>query len=174
MPFLATVMGKLSTLLKNLKFKEAIGKKLNLPVKMDNAKFADKVTQWVNENPLKSQALLASSLSAIPSALPLIFGSDELPIVAQELQNVDFTTGNYSEGQISTLEGISGDRKTGYFGMDNDEVGKSTDIVVASLDKTSRIAHLFGLREDDVEEAVMLIQSYELADGQIYRKMNKR
>lgn len=170
--FIQIVMGRIAVLVNNPKFKEAIGSKLGFGTSVPNPKFVQQVTTWVNNNPLKSQAILASSLSVIPSALPTIFGSDELPLVAQELQNVDFGTGNYTESQTAALESISGDRKSGYYGSSNEEVVKSADLVAASLKKTERLARLFGLRESDVEEAVMLIQSYELSDGAIYRKMS--
>lgn len=169
--FLRVVLAKLSLLLNNSKFKEEISKRMMISVDLPKDKFLTAVKKWIESNPLKAQAVLASSLSIIPSALPNIFGGEELPIVAAELQNVDFVTGNYNEAQTASLEAISGDRATGYFGQSNEEVVKSADLMAASLKKTERIARLFGIREDDVEEAVMLLQSYELADGQIYKKL---
>lgn len=169
--FLRVVMARLGVLLNNSKFKEAISKKMMISVNLPKEKFLVAVQKWIESNPLKAQAVLASSLSVIPSALPNIFGSEELPVVAAELQNVDFVTGNYNEAQTASLEAISGDRAAGYFGQSNEEVVKSADLMAASLKKTEKIARLFGIREGDVEEAVMLLQSYELADGQIYKKL---
>lgn len=169
--FLKVVLARLGLLLNNSKFKEAISKRMMIPVNLPKDKFLVAVQKWIESNPLKAQAVLASSLSVIPSALPNIFGGEELPIVAAELQSVDFATGNYNEAQTASLEAISGDRATGYFGQSNEEVVKSADLMAASLKKTEKIARLFGIREGDVEEAVMLLQSYELTDGQIYKKL---
>lgn len=172
--FLAIVRSRLAQLIQNQKFRDSLGSKLGISSSMTNNKFLQQVREWMESNPLKTQAVLATSLSVIPSALPTIFQNEELAIVAEELQNVDFQSGEYTDNQKQALEAMTGDRKEGYFGKDVKLVLQNTDLVVASLDKTSKIARLFGLRESDVEEAVMLIQSYELTDGEIFRKFKGR
>lgn len=172
--FLAIVRSRLAQLVQNQKFRDSLGSKLGIDSSMANNKFLQQVREWIENNPVQTQAVLATSLSVIPSALPIIFQNEELAIVAEELQNVDFQSGEYTDNQRQAIEAVTGDRKEGYFGKDVKLVLENTDLVVASLDKTSRIARLFGLRESDVEEAVTLIQSYELTDGEIFRKFKGR
>lgn len=166
-------MKHLNKLTKNPKMKEKISKASNVPATLPNQNFVQKVTVWANENKVTAATSLATALYAGNDVLNIIFDGEEYSEVLSLLQDFDPATGQFSDKQSEVMESRMGDGKSGYFGVNEDELLNSADLIEQSLRKTKELANLLGVMEADVFRLVYLIQTYEAADGQIYNKLGK-
>lgn len=171
--FLQFVIKNINKLVGNVRMKEKISKVSNVPATIPNQQFAKKVVTWAQENKLTAATGLATALYAGNDVLNVIFDGEDYSEVLSLLQDFDPVTNQFSDKQIQVMESRMGDGKSGYFGVNEDELLNSADLIEQSLKKTKELANLLGIMEADVFRVAYLIQTYEAADGQIYSKLGK-
>lgn len=171
--FLSIVTNKLAKLASNQKFRENVSKLTGGAIAAPKTGFVQSANTWIAQNPNKAQGIFAVALAGVANYLPSFFSDEEIIDVAEVLTDVDFEKGIYTPDQKNHMNLVMGDRKAGYYGGDETEIQKNAFIMANSLKKTKEIARLFGLHEEDVEKAVFLINSYEPADGEIYRSLGR-
>lgn len=171
--FIRVVLASLTKLVQFPKFKQAIASKTGVASNLKNSQFVNKVKDWVTQNPMKAQLALASAVSVVPEVLPDVFSAKDLPVVAAEIQNVDFSGGPVSQSVVEMFDKKMGDGKAGMYGVDDSQLNASVTAIQGSIQRTERLAELLAVRPSDVGEIVRLILSAEPADQAIYTTLRK-
>lgn len=168
---LALVQSKLARLFTNNSFKAKMAKAIGMSPKTPVSKLINRTNQWISNNKVMAATTVASILYSTTDILGDVFSGDEYSEVLSLLSQFDPNSPELTESQSEMLDEVMGDGKKGYFGLDEDDIMKSADLIKASIAKTERLAQLLGVPARLVPELVALIQMYEKADGQIYNKL---
>lgn len=171
--FIEFILKNLNKLVGNKKMKEKISKALNVPATLPNQTFVSRVTALVKDNKVATATGLATALYAGNDVLNVIFDGEDYSEVLSLLQDFDPATNQFTDKQVEVMESSMGDRKPGYYGLDEKELLNSAEVIKRSLRKTQELARLLGVHESDVFKVCYLIQTYEAADGEIYDQLGK-
>lgn len=169
--FLDFILKNMNKLVGNKKMKEKISKTSNVPATLPNQTFVSRVTTWAKDNKMTAATGFATALYAGNDVLNVIFDGEDYSEVLSLLQDFDPATNQFTNKQVEVMESAMGDRKAGYFGLDEKELLNSAEVIKRSLRKTKELSRLLGVHESDVFKVCYLIQTYEAADGEIYDQL---